>query len=152
MKLIANQTVNLLGKVPWDMTPKKFYAQPHWASVVYLLNMKDSLLDLSDWLSQFYPLSILSSTPVKYPFNIKIRRNIRVFEAQMAYMQIPLKYVGFEINPQNATYTFEFYEEVKNISKYLKKLEKQYQGNSRGYVRRENDRINIIVPHAKQVS
>ncbi len=134
---------------PWKMTPKKLYTQPHWNITVAALILKNYVEDFIDWTTQFYPISLLSTSAVGYPINMKVRHLSRLFESRFADLKIPLKYVGFEINQQFTLYKFGLYEDVKDFSKAVNKINKGFKYNYGFYIREENDKINIIVPHSQ---
>jgi len=65
-------------------------------------------------------------------------------------MNVPLKYVNFEISMQNTVYKFRFYEKVEGLDKIIKRLEKGLK-KSEYYVREDNGIISIIAPHHQQI-
>ena len=131
---------------PWKMTPKKLYTQPHSIFFLYLIYAKNSFIDFADWCTQFFLFDFIYPDRIRYPLTKKIRHNSRHIESLIADMNIPLKYVGFEVNMQNINYKFEFYEEVKSTDKVLSKLEKGFKKTDY-YVREDNGRIHVTAPH-----
>ncbi|OGE00808.1 hypothetical protein A3J17_03420 [Candidatus Curtissbacteria bacterium RIFCSPLOWO2_02_FULL_40_11] len=142
----VNELNTTLSGQPWKMTPKKLYTQPHSIIFLYLIYAKNEMVDFMDWFTQFFPFNLINPDGIRYPLTAKIRRNSRHIEGLIADMNIPLKYVGFEINMQNTNYQFEFYEQVKSIAKVLSKLEKGFKKNDY-YVRKESGKIIVIAPH-----
>lgn len=149
IKNSVNQLISYFKKSPWEMTPMKLYNQPKWAIVFYLIYIKDLLVDILDWTTQYYPISILSISPTRYPLSMKIRHISKLFDCRIAQLNIPLKYEDFEINQQFTLYKFGLYEDVKDWSKVVKKLKKGFKYNYGFYINEENEKINIIVPHAQ---
>lgn len=140
---------NKLKEEPWKITPRRLYTQPHWHITVIAFYLKDYLIDFLDWTTQYYPISLLSTSPVRYPISMKVRHLSRLFESRFAELKIPLKYIDFEINQQFTLYKFELYEDVKDFAKVVKKITKGFKYNYGFYIREENEQINVIVPHAQ---
>lgn len=138
-----------LSEQPWDITPIKLYTKPHSGIVVFLYILRDYLVDIVDWTTQFYPISLLPGSYLKYPLSTKVRHNARSFEIEIALMKIPLRHVKSEVNQQFTLYKFELYQDVKDFTKVVKKMTKHFQEGSIFYVREENGQILIQVPHAQ---
>jgi hypothetical protein len=132
---------------PWDITPIKLYTQPQRPIVVYLILLKYYLIDVLDWTTQFYPISLLSTSPVPYPISMKIRHMARSFEMRIAALKIPFKYVDFELNQNFTLLRFQPYEDIKDFVKVFNKLDKKLKHEISFYIRKENEQIHIIVPH-----
>lgn len=150
LKKVKSAVKNLNTKLkdePWNITPIKLYTQPQRPIVVYLILLKYYLIDVLDWSTQFYPVSLLSTSSIRYPLSTKIRRIARLLESRIAQLYIPLKYVDLEINQQYTLYKFELYEDVKDFTKMARKLTKGLKYSSSFYIRQENEQIHIIVPH-----
>ena len=137
-----------LSEQPWKMTPKRLYTEPHWGMTIFALYLKDYVIDFLDWCTQFFLFDFIYPDRIRYPLTKKIRHNSRHIEGLIADMNIPLKYVGFEVNMQNTNYKFEFYEEVKSIEKVLARLEKGFKKTDY-YVRENEGQIHVIAPHTQ---
>lgn len=148
-KQSAVQLKSYLADSPWDITPIQLYTQPQRPIVVYLILLKYSLIDFLDWSTQFYPISLLSTSPVPYPINVKVRNMARSFEMRIADLKIPYKYVDFEINQNFTLLRFEPYEDINDFEKVFNKLDKKLKYEINFFIRQENGNINIIVPHAQ---
>ncbi len=145
----AAQLKSYLADEPWDITPIKLYTQPQRPIVVYLIMFKYYLIDALDWTTQFYPISLLSTSPIPYPISMKIRHIARSFEMRIAGLKIPFKYVDFEINQNFTLLRFEPYQNINDLEKVFNKLDKKLKHEISFFIRQENGRINIIVPHAQ---
>jgi len=135
-----------LSEKPWEMTPKKLYTQSHSIFFLYLIYAKNCFIDFADWCTQFFLFDFIYPDRIRYPLTKKIRHNSRHIEGLIADMNIPLKYVGFEVNMQNTNYKFEFYESVRNIKKAVEKLDKGFK-KTEYYVREESENIIVVAPH-----
>lgn len=148
-KRAVQELSKTLSEQPWDITPIKLYTQPHSGIVVFLYFLRDYLVDIVDWTTQFYPISLLPGSYLKYPLSTKVRHNTRSFEIEIALMKIPLRHVKSEVNQQFTLYKFELYQDVKDFTKVVKKMTKHFQEGYTFYVREENGQILIQVPHAQ---
>ena len=144
----VNELNMTLSEQPWKMTPKRLYTEPHWGMTIFALYLKDYVIDFLDWCTQFFLFDFIYPDRIRYPLTKKIRHNSRHIEGLIADMNIPLKYVGFEVNMQNTNYKFEFYEEVKSIEKVLARLEKGFKKTDY-YVRENEGQIHVIAPHTQ---
>ena len=146
VKNTATELNTKLSEQPWEMTPKKLYTQPHSIFFLYLIYAKNTFIDFVDWCTQFFPFDVIYPDGVRYPLTKKIRHNSRHIESLIADMNIPLKYIGYELNMQNTNYKFEFYEKVKSSAKVISKLEKGFKKTDY-YVREELENIIVVAPH-----
>lgn len=144
-----NQLLSFWEESPWEMTPRRLYTQPHSSFFLYFIYAKNNFIDFIDWRTQFYPFNLINRFGVRYPLTMKLRHNSRHIEGLIADMDVPLKFVSYEINMQNTMYKFKFYEKVRNLQKVILKLENGFKKTGY-YILEENGQINIIDPHAQQ--
>lgn len=129
-----------------QVTPKELYITPHSFILLRLIELRDYIIDFLDWLTQFIPLDYIYPNRICYPLTMEIRHNAQFIEGLFASLNIPLKYVGYEINMYCTIYKFEFYEKVKDVDKVIRKIKKETDW-ARFYVGYDGDLINIIDPH-----
>lgn len=129
-----------------QVTPKELYITPHSFILLSLIELRNYIIDFFDWLTQFIPLDYIYPNRICYPLTMEIRHKAQHIERLFAYLNIPLKYVGYEINTYCTIYKFEFYEKVKNVDKVIRKIKKKTD-RARFYVGHDGNLINIIDPH-----
>ena len=144
-----SETLKTYKLVTKQVTPKELYTKPYPSALVSLVELRDYVIDFLDWCTQFFPFDLIFPDRIRYPLTKKLRHNARYIESLFAYLKVPLKYIGSEINMQYTVYKFEFYEEIKDVEKIIKKIEKK--ANWTGfYIRRDEESINIVDPHREK--
>lgn len=129
-----------------QVTPKELYITPHSFIILNLIKLRDYIIDFLDWLTQFIPLNYIFPNRICYPLTMIIRYKAQYMEGLFASLNIPLKYVGYEINMYFTIYKFEFYKKVKDVDKVIRKIRKKTD-REKFYVGYDGDLINVIDPH-----